>query len=171
MKYYISKTPPNKAYFEPAKSSIVFAEPKPTVKSWKWSLRIFKKNIIFLHSVLYFKFLYCLSKWHCGCKRNRNANTRATQTEDKININSIKASPASRTLMMARVCSMSKEALSSQLFSIKNMKTFRRLCRELWASALRRLASSGWYLDLNLCPKLWSKTIVEGQWQDGVNKM
>lgn len=82
----------------------------------------------------------------------------------------IKASPASRTLMMAGVCSMSRETLSNQLFSIRNMKTFRRLCRPLWASALSRLASSGWYLDLNLCPESGSTKKLggdDGGWDEG----
>lgn len=57
---------------------------------------------------------------------------------------------------MAGVSSMSRETLSNQPFSIRNMKTFRRFCRALWASDLSRLASSGWYLDLNLCPELGS---------------
>lgn len=57
---------------------------------------------------------------------------------------------------------MSRETLSNQLFSIKNMKTSRRFCRALWASAFSRLASSGWYLVLNLCPKLGSTKKWEG---------
>lgn len=61
-----------------------------------------------------------------------------------------KASPASSTLMMAGVCSMSRETLSNQPFSSRKIKTFSRLQSPLWASALSRLASSGWYLDLNL---------------------
>lgn len=73
-------------------------------------------------------------------------------------------SPASRTLMMAGVCSMSRETLSNQPFSIRNTNTFRRLCRALWASALSRLASSGWYLDRNLCPELGVHNRLGREW-------
>lgn len=73
-----------------------------------------------------------------------------------------KASPASRTLMMAGVCSMSMDTLSNQPFSNRNIKTFRRLWRPLRASAFSRLASSGWYLDLNLCPELGSTKVWGG---------
>lgn len=62
-------------------------------------------------------------------------------------------SPASKTLMMAGVWSMSRETLSNQPFSIRKVKTFRRLFRALWVSALSLLASSGWYLVLNLGSK------------------
>lgn len=62
-------------------------------------------------------------------------------------------SPASKTLMIAGVWSMSRETLSNQPFSIRKVKTFRRLFRALWVSALSLLASSGWYLVLNLGSK------------------
>lgn len=65
-----------------------------------------------------------------------------------FHLNSI--SPASRTLMMAGVWSMSRETLSNQPFSIRKVKTFRRLFKALWVSALSLLVSSGWYLVLNL---------------------
>lgn len=76
-------------------------------------------------------------------------------------------SPASKTLMMAGVWSMSRETLSNQPFSIRKVKTFRRLFRALWVSALSLLASSGWYLVLNLGSKFVPERGEQGMGWNG----